>query len=130
MEGNDLGNQGPRRVLVHTSAVFDSTPSLRRVLGLFKVASTTHEPSIAAVSYFSRWAEKGLVFAMYSYSGDSLDAGDGEAALRAFSHPFTSFLEFEDPSSVSTYIAHQRDVVAVVDPRNPGRFGSRSAWID
>lgn len=126
MQGNDLDNGVPPRVLVHVAAVFDRTPSFTKVLGLFPKSTTSYVLDMRALSYFTRWATKGILMEVFHYTDDKWDGQACWEILEDYHSPFNTLIEFRDPDHLSDYLNFSPDVMSVADPLHPMRFGSRS----
>lgn len=125
MLGNDIDNGVPPRVLVHISAVFTRRPKLKKVV-IFTLPEIDYQVDLAALSYFNRWRDRGLVLEAFHYSDDNWPGSDLHSRLDDFHHPFNTLLEFSDTDNLSSYLAHSPDVQHVADPLHPMRFGSKS----
>lgn len=127
MQGNDLSNGVPPRVLVHISAVFDRTVGIKKVLKFLTIPDITYDANMAGLNYVNRWRDKGLVFEAFHYTDDDWP---GEALYEEldemYHHPFSRLLEFRDTDNLSSFLAFSPDVQHVLDPLHPGRFGSKS----
>lgn len=126
MQGNDLDNGVPPRVLVHIAAVFDRTPGFKKVWGVFPSSTTSYVIDMRSLSYFTRWSTKGLIMELFHYSEDNWDGEKCWEIVEAFHAPFNTILEFRDPDHLSDYLNFSPDVLSVADPLHPMRFGSRS----
>lgn len=128
MQGGDISNGVPRRVLVHISTLWFREAGLTRALGLFLAPDTTYEVDPAALAESSRIRDRGLVLEAFHYSDDGWPADDLYARLEDEHphHPFARMYEFSGTDNLETYLAFNPDVVHVADPLHPGRYGSRS----
>ena len=125
MQGNDIDNGVPPRVLVHISTVFTRRPRLKKAL-FFTVPQIDYTVDMGPLSYFNRWRERGLIMEAFHYTDDNWPGEDLYRQLDEFHHPFSTLLEFSDPANLSSYLAYSPDVRHVADPLNPMRFGTKS----
>lgn len=128
MQGGDISNGVPPRVMVHLSAIFDRTPGIKKVLKFLTVPDTTYEVNMASLSYVNRWRDKGgIVFEAFTYEDDDWPGDElWEELDEQFSHPFNRYMSFRDTENMSSFLAFSPDVQHVLDPLHPMRFGSKS----
>lgn len=129
MQGNDLSNEAQQRLLVHWTTVCDSRPEIRKRLFL-PVTNHVLTPRLLDLAMISdlrdKWAMRCVLF---GYLDDPVDVEDAMAEVEDHRSPFTSCLTFEDPMSLSSYLAMQSDIRYVVDRTNVGAFGSRTLHV-
>lgn len=126
MQGNDISNDSPPRLLVHISELFISEPKFKKVLGLFPVATTEYDVLMPALAYYQRWRSTGLLLVAFYYEDDVWPGEELWEMLDQYQQPFKDILLFRSTRNVSDYLAYNTDVVGVVDPLHPMRFGSWS----
>lgn len=126
MQGNDLSNAVPPRVLVHLCAVFDKRPTINKVLKIIPHLDYAYDLDMRAIAELNRWRDKGVIISAFYYTGDGWPAEHLWGILDDHYHPFNRLMEFRDTKNMSDYLAFSFDVKNVVDPMHPIAFGAKS----